>query len=363
MAILTKILILLLVTTSIHADRIKDSASFFGVRDNQLIGYGLVVGLDGTGDNSAFSKQSFKTLLSRMGVTLPEGVLATSTNMASVVVHADLPAFAKPGKEIDITVSSIGDAKSLRGGTLLMTPLKGVDGKIYAMAQGNLVVGGFGIEGNDGSSIKVNVPVVGRIPGGAIVEVTPVNKFMEKEHISLLLKQPDFTTAKIIADTINQHIGAGTAQTIDSATIDIKAPDVREKRVRFISVIENLKFAPAEPNAKIIVNSRTGTIVVGKHVKVGAAAVSHGSLIVTIKENIQVDQALPDAPGGLTVVEEDSDIEVEQKDNRMFLFPEQVSLSEIVEAVNNVGAAPGDLMAILEALKSAGALRAELEVI
>lgn len=344
------------------AERIKDISSIQGVRINQLIGYGLVVGLDGTGDNSEYTGQSFKTLLSRLGVQLPPGVKATSKNIAAVAVHAELPPFGKVGQHIDVTVSSIGSAKSLRGGTLLLTPLKAANDRVYAIAQGNMVVGGFGAEGSDGSKIKVNVPVVGRIPNGATIEVNAPSGFSDGDAITLLLHRSDFTTARRMADVINQYIGQGTASPIDGSSVHVNAPVDPSQRVRFVSALENLSLTPGDEKAKIIVNSRTGTIVIGKHVAVGPAAVSHGSLTVTITEAQEVSQPLPGSEGN-TEVTQKSAITVTQPNSRMFLMQPGVALEDIVQAVNQVGAAPGDLMAILEALDQAGALSAELEII
>ena len=354
--------IFLLFTSVAHAERIKDIASIYGIRNNQLIGYGLVVGLDGTGDNSEFTGQSFKTMLSRLGVQLPAEVKAQSKNIAAVVIHADLPAFAKPGQQIDVTVSSIGNSKSLRGGTLLLSQLKGADGKVYAIAQGNLVVGGFGAEGNDGSRIKVNIPVVGRIPNGAIIETLSPAVFTDAGSITYLLHKVDFTTAQHMADAINTFIGNNSAVPIDGSSVVVNVPRDIGERVRFLSALENISLIPGEEAAKIVVNSRTGTIVVGQYVTVGPAAVSHGSLTVTITERKEVSQPLPASKGETTTINE-SNINVAQKNSRMFYMSAGTSLKKIVNAINEVGAAPGDLMAILEALKISGALSAELEII
>ena len=348
-----------------YAERIKDVANIAGVRDNQLIGYGLVVGLDGTGDQTTqtpFTIQSLQSMLKQFGISLPEGSNPQLKNVAAVVLHATLPPFAKPGQTIDVTISSLGNAKSLRGGSLLMTPLKGIDGNIYAIAQGNVVVGGFGVETTDGSSISVNIPSAGRIPNGAIVERTVPTAFAQSESIVLNLHRPDFTTANRMADAINEWIGLGTAMPIDATSVQVAAPDDYSQRVAFASLLENITFEPGATAAKVIVNSRTGTVVINQHVTVNEAAVSHGSLVVTITQNPIVSQ-----PGafadGTTAVIPTSDIEVTQEDNRMFLFNPGVALDDVVRAVNQVGAAPGDLVAILEALKEAGALRAELIVI
>jgi flagellar P-ring protein FlgI len=348
--------------SNVYAERIKDLADISGIRSNQLIGYGLVVGLDGTGDNSEFTGQSFKTMLARLGVQLPAGIKASSKNVAAVTVHAELPAFSKPGQEIDVTVSSIGNSKSLRGGSLLLTELKGVDGKVYAVAQGNLVVGGFGADGSDGSQIKVNVPVVGRIPNGASIEVMSPSTFSEQGSITYLLRRADFTTAKRLTDAINNVMGQGTAIPLDATSVRVNVPEDFGNRVRFLAALENVTLTPGEEAAKIIVNSRTGTIVIGKHVTVGPAAVSHGSLTVTITEKTDVSQPLP-ATDGETTTTTESAIEVSQENSKMFKIDREVSLDTIVRAINQVGASPGDLMAILEALKQAGALSAELEII
>ncbi len=360
-----KLLVLLAFTSSVSAERIKDLASVAGVRDNQLIGYGLVVGLDGTGDQTTqtpFTIQSLKSMMAQFGITLPANSNPQLQNIAAVVIHASLPPFAKPGQTIDITVSSLGNAKSLRGGSLLMTPLKGADGNVYAMAQGNLVVGGFGIESTDGSSISVNVPSSGRIPNGATVERIVPTSFSMGDHIVLNLHKPDFTTAKRVTDAVNEWVGIGTAATLDGSSIRVTAPQDTSQRVAFTSLVENITLEPGDAPARVIVNSRTGTVVIGRHVTVTEAAVSHGSLVVTISQNPIVSQPGPFAEGDTAVIA-NSDIDVEEEDSRMFLFNPGVSLDDIVNAVNRVGAAPGDLVAILEALQQAGALRAELLVI
>lgn len=346
------------------AERVKDLASIAGVRSNQLFGYGLVVGLSGTGDRqqAIFSAQTLRSMLREMGVVIPPGVNPGSLNVAAVSIHADLPPFYKPGQTIDVTVSSLGDAKSLRGGSLLMTPLKGSDGKIYAIAQGNLVVGGFGAEANDGSRVTVNIPSAGRIPNGATVERTVSNSFNVGDHIILNLRQPDFTTASRLADSINHTLGKGSARSIDASSIKVNAPRDPSQRVPFLSLVENLQLTPGEAPARVVVNSRTGTIVIGQNVRVSPVAVTHGNLSVTISANPEVSQ--PNAfSDGETVFVPNFDIEITEEDSRMFLFNPGISLDEIVRAVNQVGAAPGDLVAILEALKQAGALSADLVVI
>lgn len=348
------------------AERIKDLATVQGVRSNQLVGYGLVVGLDGTGDQTTqapFTTQSLINMLERLGVTIPPGTNLQLKNVAAVTVHADLPPFAKPGQTIDVTVSSIANAKSLRGGSLLIAPLKGLDGQIYAVAQGNLAVGGLGISGQDGSRVSINVPSVGRIPNGATVERALPTVLGDADVLTLNLHTPDFTTSTRLAETINQFIGEGTAQAIDPMSVQVLAPQTQAQRIAFVSALENLEFTPGEAPARVIINSRTGTVVISSRVQVLPAAVSHGSLVVSITEDYDVSQPEPFARRGDTVVTPQSGIDIEQGDNRMFLFKPGVDLNDIVRAVNEVGAAPGDLVAILEALRVAGALRAELVVI
>ena len=347
------------------AQRLKDLADIAGVRSNQLVGYGLVVGLNGTGDQTTqtpFTVQTFNNMLREFGIQLPAGTSSQLKNVAAVSVHAELPAFAKPGQRIDVTVSSIGNAKSLRGGTLLVTPLKGLDGRIFAVAQGNLVVGGFGAEGADGSSITVNVPSVGRVPGGANVEVAAPDGFNEGSHIVFNLHRADFTTARRLVEEINAVFGPDVAEPIDSASIAVRSPATRSQRIAFVSELENISITPDDGPARVVINSRTGTIVIGAQVRVSPAAVTHGSLTVSIAESLGVSQPAPFSEGETTVVPE-SDVEATQETNRMFHFAPGVALQEIVTAVNDVGAAPGDLMAILEALKEAGALQAEIVVI
>lgn len=345
-----------------QTSRLKDLTTVEGVRSNQLIGYGLVVGLDGTGDNAPFTNQTFANMMNQFGITLPPGVNPRSQNVAAVTINAELPPFAKPGQRIDVTVSSIGNADSLRGGTLLMTPLRGADGQTYAVAQGSLVVGGFGAGGADGSRVTVNVPSVGRIPNGATVEREVANVFADTDTLTFNLHNPDFTTARRIEEAINNLMGPQVAEALDPVSVRVRAPRDTSQRVAFLSVLENLEVAPADSAARVIVNSRTGTIVIGQSVRVAPAAVTHGSLTVTIAEAPQVVQ--PGAlAGGETAVQQDTLVNVDMESNPMFKFDAGVTLDEIVRAVNQVGAAPGDLMAILEALKQAGALNAQLIVI
>lgn len=359
-------LLILCVLSTAHAARIKDIAQVEGVRSNQLIGYGLVVGLDGSGDQTTqtkFTTQSFKNMLSNMGVQIDPNDEPKLKNVAAVMVHTELPAFAKPGQKIDITVSSIANAKSLRGGTLLMTQLKGADGQIYAMAQGNLVVGGFGAEGADGSKITVNVPSAGRIPDGAIVERAAPTTLGAEHTITLNLHTPDFTTSQRLARAINETLGSEVANALDASSILVTAPTSSNQRVSFISLLENIEVRPGEAPARIVVNSRTGTVVIGSHVRVSPAAVTHGSLTVTISEDINVSQPEGAFNNGQTAVTPASQVDITEENNKMFLFNPGVNLDQIVQAVNDVGASPGDLMAILEALKQAGALNAEFIVI
>ena len=359
-------LLWLMLAAPVQAARLKDLASIQGVRSNQLIGYGLVVGLNGTGDQTTqtpFTLQTFNNMLAQFGIKVPAGSGNVQLkNVAAVSVHAELPAFAKPGQTIDITVSSIGNAKSLRGGSLLLTPLKGIDGNVYAVAQGNLVVGGFDAQGGDGSRITVNVPSAGRIPSGATVERAVPSGFDQGNSLVLNLNRPDFTTAKNIVDTHNELLGPGVARALDGASISVSAPADPGQRVDYLSIIENLDVEVGQAVAKVIINSRTGTIVIGQNVKVQPAAVTHGSLTVTITEDPIVSQ--PEAlSGGETAVVPRSRVNAEQEARPMFKFGPGTTLDEIVRAVNQVGAAPSDLMAILEALKQAGALQADLIVI
>ncbi|MES9968764.1 MAG: flagellar basal body P-ring protein FlgI [Candidatus Thiodiazotropha sp.] len=359
--------IFLLASQAVWAERIKDLASIQGVRTNQLIGYGLIVGLDGTGDkdtDSPYTINSLKNMLSQLGVQIPDGVNMKPKNVAAVIVHGDLPPFSKVGQKIDVTVSSLGNAKSLRGGTLLMTPLKGADGKNYALAQGNLVVGGLSAEGSDGSKLTVNIPSAGRIPNGATVEREVPNDFNQAALLTLNLNDGDFTTAMRVAESINLTIGPGTAKAVDATSIRVNAPVDPGQKVTFISMLEELEVKPGKTSAKVIINSRTGTVVINSQVRVYPAAVSHGNLVVSISEETAVSQPAPFARTGQTAVVPQSQVTItEEGKDHMFLFNPGASLDDVVRAVNQVGAAPSDLVAILEALKEAGALRAELLVI
>ncbi len=347
------------------AERIKDLTSIAGMRDNPLLGYGLVVGLDGTGDQTSqvgFTEQSLRSMLTQYGVTIPPDIKLQPKNVAAVSIHAVLPPFTKPGQTIDITVSSLGNSKSLRGGSLLMSPLRGADGEVYAIAQGNLAVGGLGIAGADGSSVSINVPSVGRIPNGASVERTVPNPFTDSKQVIFNLHQADFTTAHRVVEAINSYLDMSAAVALDAVSISVRAPKDLSQKVTFTGLLQELNVDPGQGSGKIIVNSRTGTIVIGSNVTVGPAAVTHGSLSVTITEDTLVNQPQP-LSEGQTVVAPESKIAVTQEDSRMFELGRGTTLSEIVQAINNVGAAPGDLVAILEALKQAGALRAQLIII
>lgn len=345
-----------------QAERIKDIANVQGVRSNQLIGYGLVVGLPGTGEKTNYTEQTFTTMLKNFGINLPDNFRPKIKNVAVVAVHADMPAFIKPGQELDVTVSSLGEAKSLRGGTLLQTFLKGVDGNVYAIAQGSLVVSGFSAEGLDGSKVIQNTPTVGRIPNGAIVERSVATPFSSGDYLTFNLRRADFSTAQRMADAINDLLGPDMARPLDATSVQVSAPRDVSQRVSFLATLENLDVIPAEESAKVIVNSRTGTIVVGQNVKLLPAAITHGGLTVTIAEATQVSQ--PNAlANGETVVTADTTIGVSESDRRMFMFSPGTTLDELVRAVNLVGAAPSDVLAILEALKVAGALHGDLIII
>ena len=353
-----------------QADRIKDITSLAGIRSNQLVGYGIVVGLAGSGDgNTGITLQSMQSLVARFGITSTlDGF--NGDNAAAVMLTAELPPFSKPGQTIDVTVSTIGGSESLKGGTLLMSPLLGSDGETYAIAQGNVVVGGLGVEGADNSSLTVNIPTVGRIPGGASVERMVETAFLDTDFVILNLHQGDFSTALNISQAINETFGDEMAMPLDKNSIRVRAPNDPSQKVGFVSMLENLEVEKASPPAKIIINSRTGTIVISGDVKVMPAAVAHGSLKVTVNEDVNVDQADALAVGagananaGPAVENPDTEIKVEEEVAKAFLFGQGVSLSDIVDSINAVGATSSDLVAILEALREAGALNAELIVI
>jgi flagellar P-ring protein precursor FlgI len=357
------LLLLALTVTPAHAARVKDIGTFQGLRANQLTGYGIVVGLAGTGDDSLeYATQGMRGVTSRFGLQLPPGINPALKNAAAVMITAELPPFAKPGQRLDITVSALGKAKSIRGGTLLMAPLRGADNEIYAMAQGNVAVGGLGVEGNDGSKLSVNVPSAGRIPSGATVERAVDAGFATAPSLLFNLAEADLTTAALVSEAIVRQFPGITARAIDAVTIAIDAPPGAELRTLLMSKIENIEVEPAAAPARVIVNARTGTVVINGAVRISPAAVSHGKLTVAVKEIPRVVQ--PEAfSRGRTEVEESSDIKAVEEANPMFAFAPGASLAEIVKAVNAIGAAPSDLVAILEALKQAGAMKAELVVL
>lgn len=346
-----------------QAERIKDLGHFAGLRTNQLVGYGVVVGLAGTGDDSLeYATLGVKGMTSRFGLALPPGVNPATKNAAAVMVTAEMPAFAKPGQRMDVTVSAIGKAKSLRGGTLILMPLYGADQQIYAMAQGNLAVGGLGISAADGSSLTVNIPSVGRISGGASIERTVATGFESQPYLSFNLTDADLTTSLRVADAINKAVGRDQAVAADAVTVRITAPVGVQERVMLMGMIENLNVSPAEARARIIVNARTGTVVINGAVRLGPAAVSHGKLTVRVEENPTVVQPAPFSRGR-TATEPNSDIALEDDGAPAFEIGRRASLSEIVETINSIGVSPSDLTAILEGLKQAGALKAELIII
>ena len=356
------------------ADRIKDLTSVAAMRSNQLIGYGLVVGLNGSGDGAdvSFTAQSMKTLLNRLGVSL-EGPLsdfetASSSgkidikNTAAVMVTAELPGFAKPGQKIDVTVSAIGKASNLRGGTLLLTSLRGVDGEIYAISQGSLSATGIDATAAAGSKVVIGVPTSARIPQGATVERIVDNPFDKAERVILNVRDSDFTTTTAIVNVINNRFGADVARAMDGVTVSLQAPLDLTQRVAFMSMVENMDVMPGEPSARVVVNARTGTVVISRNVRVTAAAVSHGTISVSVAVTNEISQ--PGAfSGGTTAAVQNADVAVSEPNKPMFMFNPGVDLRQIVDAVNQVGATPSALIAILEALKSAGSLRADLLVI
>lgn len=344
------------------AERVRDLGAFQGVRSNQLTGYGVVVGLSGTGDDSLeYLTQAMQGISGRVGVQLPPGVNPALKNAAAVMITADLPAFAKPGQRIDVTVSAIGKAKSLRGGALIMAPLFGADGQIYAMAQGNLAVGGLGISGADGSKLTVNVPTVGRIPDGASVERAVATGYDNGESLRWNLYQADFLTATRVRDAVNQR-WPGTAAIIDGITLSLRLPAAADARASQMAAIEMLDVTPAEAAARVVVNSRTGTVVINSAVRLYPAAISHGKLTVRVEENPTVIQPAP-LSRGQTAVQQDTTLSAEQQSERVVHFKPGASLSRLVDALNLLGVSPPDLVAILEALKEAGSLKAEMVVI
>ena len=358
------------ITQTVYSDRLKDMVSFAGIRSNQLMGYGIVVGLDGTGDSSlAVTLQSMQSTISQFGMNVDAGSLS-GKNSAAVMITADLDPFTKVGQKIGVTVSSMGKAKSLRGGTLLMTPLKGADGKTYAIAQGNLAVGGFGVEGADGSSLSVNIPTVGTIANGATVERMVEAPFINSDNFVMNLHQGDFTTANRITEEINKVFGPDVAKALDHTSISVRAPKDPSQKVSFMSLLENIDVDPASPIAKVVVNARTGTIVIGGDVRVTPAAVSHGSLTVKVNEdtNTTPGQTLFDDAGNITQAtdantQNDTEIKAGADTASAFVFDAGTSLADVVDAINAIGTTSSDLVAILEALRAAGALRAQMIII
>jgi len=364
--ILVKLLLIAALSTPLlaQAERIKDIATIQGVRANPLAGYGLVVGLDGTGDQTTqtpFTTQSIVSMLTQMGVNLPPGVNMQLKNVAAVMVTADLPPFAQPGQTLDITVSSIGNAKSLRGGTLVMTPLKGADGQIYAMAQGNLVVSGAGAAAA-GGRVQINHLSVGRIPGGATVERSVANALGESGTINVELRQTDFSTAAQVVDAINARFGPQTAYALNGRVVQVKTPASTSERVAFLGAVESLEVRPAAGLAKVIINARTGSVVMNQKVMLDPSAVSHGNLSVVIQTEPVISQPAPFGRGE-TVVAARSRIEIRQQPGEVMHLHGGASLADVVQALNSIGTTPQDLLAILQALRASGALRAELEVI
>ena len=358
-------------STAVSADRIKDLASLAGVRANQLVGYGLVVGLSGTGDkNLGITLQSMQAMLSRFGMSTDVAGL-NGSNAAAVMVTAELGPFLKPGQTLDVTVSALGAAGSLRGGTLLMTPLLGADGLTYAIAQGNLAVGGLGVQGEDDSSLTINIPTVGRVPQGATVEKMVETPFLENEFLILNLHRSDFSTAAAVAEAIDTIFGDGIAVAIDGSSIRVRAPVDPSQRVAFVGLLESVEVEPAAPPAQVVVNSRTGTIIINGNVRVTPAAITHGSLTVRVTEDPKTEAQNTVVADGDNVivaptdplVTPDTEITAEEETAKAFMFDPGVNLTDIVDAINAVGATPSDLVAILEALKVSGALRAQLIII
>ena len=354
-----------------YGDRLKDLTSIAGVRTNQLVGYGIVVGLAGTGDgNIGLTLQSMQSMVSRFGLVTDIAGL-DAKNTAAVMVTAEMSPFIKPGQQINVTVSTLGKSKSLRGGTLLMTPLLGADGETYAIAQGNMVVGGLGVSGNDGSSVIVNIPTVGTIPRGATVEKLIENPFLNSENIILNLNQGDFSTALAVSESINEIFGPNVSIPLDASSIKVRAPSDPSQKVAFVSLLENIEVEPARPKAKVVINARTGTIVIGGDVRITPAAVTHGKLTVRVNESqnitptqnvIATDDQIVATPGGAVATPE-TETDVNEQIARSFVFDPGVELATIVDAINDVGATASDLVAILEALREAGSLRAELIII
>lgn len=358
------VIFMVVVASGAHAARIKDIANIRGVRQNQLFGYGLVVGLDGTGDGnkSLFTLQSLTSMLEKMGVTINPNDIKVK-NVAAVMITANLPPFARAGSRMDVLVSSIGDAKNLQGGTLLLTPLKGADGNVYAVAQGPISTGGFSYGKGTGTGVQKNFPTVGRIVGGALIEREIASNFNQRESLTLALHAPDFTTATRVAHAINSAFGDTLAHAPDAGTINVRVPDLyRGRSVELVALIENLGVTP-DMISKVIINERTGTVIMGENVRISTIAIAHGNLSIEVNKQDNVSQPLPFSRGGQTVVTSDRTMQVQEGHNPLFLVESGVSIGEVVRALNALGVSPRDLIAIFQALKAAGALQAELQII
>ncbi len=367
MIVLTLVLVAgwIFLIPKVHAVRIKDIADIKGVRQNQLVGYGLVVGLEGTGDSddSLFTIQSLASLLEKMGVTVQTKDIEDVENVAAVMVTAELPPFASQGSRIDVLVSSIGDAENLQGGTLLFTPLRAADGQTYAVAQGPVSTGGFAVSGNSGDQVQKNFPTVARVVGGALVEKEIHSDFNQKDSLTLALHEPDFTTAARVAQAINRAFYSQLARTENAGSIHVSVPEnYLGDTVQFVTMIESLGVTP-DTVSKVVVNERTGTVIMGENVRISTIAIAHGNLSIQIDESQNVSQPLPFSPRGQTVVTPESEIVVQEGKNPLFLVESGISIGEVVKALNALGVTPRDLIAIFQALKAAGALQAELEVI
>jgi flagellar P-ring protein precursor FlgI len=346
----------------VHAARIKDLTSIAGVRDNQLIGYGLVVGLNGTGDGGGaeFTAQTIGSMLRALGITVDPNDIRVR-NVAAVMVTATLPPFARAGGHVDVLVSSLGDAKSLQGGTLLLTPLRAPNGEVYAVAQGPVSVGGFAAGGRAGGGVQKNHPTVGHIPAGALVEREVSFQFNSKERLTLILYNPDFTTSARLVEAINGQMGEGLASAVDSGTVEVRVPaHYRGNQVAFIAALENLEVEP-DSVAKVVLDERTGTVVIGENVRISTVAIAHGNLSIEIKETPQVSQP-PPFSRGQTVVTPESDVRVQEDRANLLLLPQAVTIRDLVRALNSIGVTPRDLIAIFQAIKTAGALQAKLEI-
>ena len=364
MKLFCALLLLTVQALSIHAawaERVKDIATLAGVRSNPLIGYGIVVGLDGTGDSSLpLTNQSMATLLGQLGLQQDANAIK-SKNVAAVMLTATMPPYARPGQQLDVTVSSLGSAKSLRGGTLLLSPLKGADGQIYALAQGNMLVGGAGA-GGAGGSAQINHLAAGRIPSGATVERAVPSAVGQGDFVQVELREADFTTASRLTEAIERHFGKGSAQALDSRVVRVRAPMESSARVAFMAQLENLNLNPGMPMPRVIINPRTGSIVMNQLVSIEKCAIAHGNLSVTVTSGADVNQPNPLAPGQ-TVATPTTDVQIKSEAGELVMLPASATLNDVVQALNAIGATPQDLLAILQAMKASGALKAELEVI